>query len=412
MILRGISYKMHGFHGVGGGRLFPDRAKLAVLLATAVLAGCSTFGAAGPSSREIHGASNRKIEGASVRIVDLDQAVGLRLDAASHQTSFSELFGDVPASGTIIGRGDQLTVQIWEAPPAVLLGSASRIGPASATAMPSASSNTLAIPSLLVDADGTIPIPFAGDVRAAGRTPLEIARDIRNRLIGKAHDPQVIVALAQNSTATVSVVGDVKNNARVPLSPHGERILEVLAGAGGVDDRVDKAMIQITRDGRVAALPLTRIINEPSENIRLQPNDVITALTKTHSFTVLGAGGKNDELEFEATGITLAQALGRMGGLKDERANPRGVFVFRLEKPELVGVTPGDGTRLTTDGLVPVIYRIDMTRAETLFLAQKFAVRDQDVLYVSNAPLTDIQRFMQLLSSLIFPAIGLSQTVL
>jgi polysaccharide export outer membrane protein len=208
------------------------------------------------------------------------------------------------------------------------------------------------------------------------------------------------------------VVGDVKTNARVPLSPHGERILEVLAGAGGVDDRVDKAVIQITRNGRVASLPLTRIINEPAENIRLQPNDVVTALTKTLSFTVLGASGKNDEIEFEATGITLAQAMGRMGGLKDDRANIRGIFVFRLEKPELVGVTPGAGTTLTRDGLVPVIYRIDMARPETLFLAQKFAVRDQDVLYISNAPIADIQRFMQLLSSMVFPVIGLTQTVL
>ncbi|MCL6697311.1 polysaccharide export protein [Sphingomonas sp. NSE70-1] len=383
-----------------------------VLASAAALAGCTSFGASGPSSRDIHAASDKSVEGAAVRIVDLDQAVGARLDAANRHTPFSTLFGDLPASGTVIGRGDQLSVQIWEAPPAVLFGTSARVAPSSATSMPNASSNTQSIESLLVDADGSVPIPFAGNVRAAGRTPQQIAEDIRNRLAGKAHDPQVVVTLAQNSTATVSVVGDVKNNSRVPLSPHGERILEVLAGAGGVDDRVDKAMIQITRDGRVASLPLTRIINEPSENIRLQPNDVVTALTKTLSFTVLGASGKNDEIEFEATGITLAQAMGRMGGLKDDRANIRGVFIFRLERPEVVGVTPGDGTPLTREGLVPVIYRIDTARPETLFLAQKFAVRDSDVLYVSTAPITDIQRFMQLLSSLVFPIIGLTQTVL
>jgi polysaccharide export outer membrane protein len=117
-------------------------------------------------------------------------------------------------------------------------------------------------------------------------------------------------------------------------------------------------------------------------------------------------------VEFEATGITLAQAMGRMGGLKDDRANTSGVFIFRLERPDLAGVTPGDGTRLTNEGLVPVIYRIDMSRPETLFMAQRFEVRDHDVLYVSNAPVADINRFMQLLSSMIFPVIGLSQTVL
>lgn len=403
---------MRGFSGIGGTGLLAKLVRLSVVVASVAVAGCSSFGAVGPSSRDIHNASSKTVDGAGVRIVDIDQAIGARLEAAYRQSPFSEVFGDIPPSGTIFGRGDQLTVQIWEAPPAVLFGSAALLAPSSALAMPSASSNTQTLPSLLVDADGTVPIPFAGNVPAAGRTPAEIARDIRARLAGKAHDPQVVVSRAQNNTATVSVVGDVKTNGRVPLSPRGERILEVLAGAGGVDDRVDKALIQITRNGRSTSLPMSRIIDDPAENIQLQPNDVITALTKTLSFTTLGASGTNSEIEFEATGITLAQALGRIGGLKEDRANVRGVFVFRLEQPEVVGVTPGDGTRLTNDGRVPIIYRVDMAKPETLFLAQKFAIRDKDVLYISNAPGADFQRFMQLLSSMVFPVIGLSQTIL
>lgn len=382
------------------------------LLGSAALAGCSSFGAAGPSSLEVQQSSGRSVQGSVVKVIDLDAATGARLEATNHRQPFSQIFGDVPATDINIGPGDQLSVQIWEAPPAVLFGSASLLGSGSALAMPSATSNSQTISGVLVDADGTIPVPFAGRVHAAGRTPTQIGREIRSRLVGKAHDPQVVVTLSQNSNATVSVVGDVKTNGRVALSTYGERLLEILAGAGGVDDRIDKAMIQITRRGRVASLPLTRIINEPSENIRLQPNDIVAAMTKTLSFTALGAAGNNEEIEFEATGISLAEALGRMGGLKEDRANVRGVFVFRLEKPEAVGVTPGDGTRLTSDGLVPVIYRIDMSRAETLFLAQKFGIRDKDVLYVANTPLTDFQRFMQLLSSMVFPVIGLSQTIL
>lgn len=389
----------------------PRRGWVAIL-AAAALAGCASFGATGPSSQDIRNASGRAVEGSIVKVVDLDQSTLQRIGEKDRQIPFSEIFGDVPISETIIGRGDMLTVEIWESPPAVLLGTAARVGPASALTMPSATSSKLAVPALLVESDGTIPVPFAGNVMAAGRTPVQVSRAIQARLAGKAHDPQVIVGLAQNNNTAVSVFGNVKVNGRVPLSPRGERILEVIAGAGGVDDNVDKAVIQLSRGGRVASLPLVRLINEPSENIRLQPNDVVTALTKTLSFTVLGATGKNDEIEFEATGITLAQALGRMGGLREERANIRGVFVFRLEKPALVGVTPGDGTRLTAEGLVPVIYRVDMGRAETLFLAQKFVVRDKDVIYVATAPLTDFQRFLNLLSSMVFPYIGLSQTIL
>jgi len=388
-----------------------SRGKWLAILAAAVLAGCSSFGATGPSSKDIRKASGRTVEGSLVKVIDLDQVTMQRIGETDRQIPFSEAFGDVPISETIIGRGDMLTVEIWESPPAVLLGTATRIGPASALTMPSATSNKLSVPSLLVESDGTIPVPFAGNIMAAGRTPVQVSRAIRAQLIGKAHDPQVIVGLAQNNNTAVSVFGDVKVNGRVPLSPRGERILEVIAGAGGVDDRVDKAVIQLSRGGRVASLPLTRLINEPSENIRLQPNDVVTALTKTLSFMALGASGRNEEIEFEATGISLAQALGRMGGLREDRANVRGVYVFRLEKPALVGVTPGDGTRLTNEGLVPVIYRVDMSQADTLFRAQKFAVRDHDVIYVSSAPMSDLQRFVGLLSSLVFPVIGLTQAI-
>lgn len=381
------------------------------ILAAMALAGCTSFGATGPSSKEIRNASGRTVEGSLVKVIDLDQITLQRIGETDRQIPFSEIFGDVPISETIIGRGDMLTVEIWESPPAVLLGTATRVGPASALTMPSATSSRLAVPSLLVESDGTIPVPFAGNVMAAGRTPVQVSREIRARLAGKAHDPQVIVGLAQNNNTAVSVFGNVKVNGRVPLSPRGERVLEVIAGAGGVDDNVDKAVIQLSRGGRVASLPLVRLINEPSENIRLQPNDVVTALTKTLSFMALGASGKNDEIEFEATGITLSQALGRMGGLREDRANVRGVYIFRLEKPALVGVTPGDGTRLTSEGLVPVIYRVDMARADTLFLAQKFAVRDGDVIYVSTAPMSDLQRFVGLLSSLVFPVIGLTQAI-
>jgi polysaccharide biosynthesis/export protein len=207
----------------------------------------------------------------------------------------------------------------------------------------------------------------------------------------------------------VTVVGDVRNSARFALTATGERLLDAIAASGGVSQPVGKVSIRITRqqkdEGRrvtqVATLPLDTIIMDPAQNILLQPGDVVTALHQSNSFTVLGATSKNEEVNFEAQGISLAQALARSGGLQDQRANPTAVFLFRFEDPTVLSDGPPGIAR--ADGRVPVIYQIDLKNPASFFHAQDFPMRNRDVLYVANAPAAELQKFMNLLSSLVFP---------
>jgi polysaccharide export outer membrane protein len=185
----------------------------------------------------------------------------------------------------------------------------------------------------------------------------------------------------------------------------------VLAAAGGVKQAIGKTTIQITRDGRVVSLPLELVIRDPAQNIRLQANDVVTALYQPYSFTSLGASGVNAEVPFEATGITLAQALGRIGGLRDERADVRGVFIFRLEDPAALDPAVAASARRTPDGRIPVIYRVDMSNPATFFVAQSFPIRNKDVVFISNAPLADLQKFVSIVSSMAFSVISLPNAI-
>lgn len=73
-------------------------------------------------------------------------------------------------------------------------------------------------------------------------------------------------------------------------------------------------MIQVTRGDIVALEPLDTVIRDPRQNVPLKAGDVVTALFQPYSFTAFGATGKNEEINFEAQGITLAQALARAGG--------------------------------------------------------------------------------------------------
>ena len=379
--------------------------KLASLASSAILlAGCSTFfSSIGPSRRDVdHSADGRSLP--PIKIVDVNEEVTQRLVAQRTRHLFSEVLSKRSDQLQVIGAGDFLVVSIWEATPATLFGNVQ----INSTGLPTPSLATT-LPEQPVDGEGCITVPFAGRVPAAGKTLPGIAAEIKQRLAKKANQPEVLVLQTRNLSSTVTVVGEVTTSIRVPLTAAHERLLDALAFAAGVKQPVNKTTIQITRGEGVYALPLETIIQDPKQNVSLQPGDVITALFQPLSFTALGASGKNDEINFETQGITLAQALARSGGLIDSRSNPSGVFVFRLEKrtAEAASAQSADTAAATTtsQGLVPVVYRVDLKDPRSLFWIQSFPMRDKDVLYVSNAPVVELQKFLNLIFTLAYPVL-------
>jgi polysaccharide biosynthesis/export protein len=367
-----------------------------VALSALALAGCASyFPSIGPSRSDIEHPAERSLP--PIPVVDVNEDVTRRLVAQRSRMLFSEVMSNRPDQLQTIGSGDYLTVTIWEAAPATLFGSV-QLDPRGIPA-PALATN---LPEQPVDGEGCITVPFAGRVPAAGKTLPDISAEIKRRLMGKANQPEVLVLLARNLSSTVTVVGEVTISTRVPLTSAHERLLDALALAAGVRQPVSKTTIQITRGEAVHSLPLETIIRDPKQNIPLQAGDVVTAMYQPLSFTALGATGKNEEVSFETQGISLAQALARSGGLIDQRSNPQGVFIFRLE-PKSAQTASDPAQPATSDGLVPVIYRVDLRDPKSLFWIQSFPVKDRDVLYVSNAPVWELQKFMNLLFTLAYP---------
>lgn len=355
----------------------------------------------GPTSGQInHKASER---GSGIHLLDLDARLTQRLLESDSQTRFSETLGRSTPVPDVINRGDAVEVTVWEAPPAVLFGTTST-GAGGNLVFNSAVSVPAKLPVQIVDSSGRLNIPFVGYVSAAGQSPQMVATEVRRRLVGRAHEPQVMVSIAQNANQTVTILGEVAQSGRIPLTSRGERLLDVLALAGGVRQPVNKTTIRVTRKNATQAMPLDSILRDPSQNIVLRPDDVVTAFFQPYSFTALGATGQNNEINFEGTGITLAQALGRMGGLQDNRANVKGVFIFRFEKSSVIDPSVA-AARTDTQSVapVPVVYRVDMTDPSTFFLAQRFPIKDKDIVYVSNAPTADLQKFLGIIANVVLP---------
>jgi polysaccharide export outer membrane protein len=368
-----------------------------VALSALALVGCASyFPSIGPSRHDIEH-PDAKTSIPPVPVIDVNEDVTRRLVARRSRLLFSEVLSTRPDQLLPMGKGDFLTVTIWEAAPATLFGSV-QLDPRGIPAPALATT----LPEQPVDGEGCITVPFAGRVPAAGKTLPEISAEIKRRLMGKANQPEVLVLQSRNLSSSVTVVGEVTTSTRVPLTATHERLLDALAIAAGVRQPVNKTTIQLTRGDAVHSLPLETIIKDPKQNIALQPGDVVTALYQPLSFTALGATGKNEEISFETQGITLAQALARSGGLIDQRSNPKGVFIFRLE-PKSRQASNEPAPLATAEGLIPIIYRVDLRDPRSLFWIQSFPVQDKDVLYISNAPVWELQKFMNLLFTLAYP---------
>ena len=375
-----------------------------LMLGSLLMAGCSQLPTSGPSSRQIE-AGTAGPGAAAIQIVEVDDAVTRRLLAQRTQRLFSETLGQAAGPYTGIGPGDVLEISIWEAPPATLFGTAT-IGTDVRTA--SSAARAVTLPEQMVDRDGTINVPFAGKVPAAGQTLRAIEAEIVKRLNGKAHLPEVTLRQTRNVSANVTVVGEVASSVRVPLTAGGERLLDALAAAGGVRQPVSKMTLQVTRGADYFAMPLDSVIRDPRQNVPLRAGDVVTAIFQPLSFTALGATGKNEEVNFEAQGITLAQALARSGGLVDSRSDAQGVFIFRLE-PQTALDWPRKPVAATPEGMVPVVYRVDLRNPSSFFVMQSFAINNKDILYVSNAPATELQKFLNLVFSVAYPVLNTIQ---
>lgn len=388
-------------------------------LGSIALAGCYTIPTAGPTVSDVFdqaaAAGQRYFD-----LVDIDNHVVTTLlsrPAASFHNRFLS-YGKPPAPK--IGIGDTVSVSIWEAAGGGLFGAPAAAGVPGAAA----GGAEARIPDQVVGPDGAISVPFAGRIPVAGRTPLQVQNEIEQRLAQKAIEPQAIVTVVNTVTDAVTVTGE-GSSARVPLSVGGTRLLDVIVGAGGAaaggaagggaaaggttaggaKPPAYETFVRLSRDGVTATIPMEQLILAPAENIYAWPGDILTVLDVPQTFSVFGATTTNSEVPFAAEKITLAEALAKSGGLIDLRADPRGIFLFRFEPTSVVNALNASPLATGPNGTSPVVYHLNLKEAKNYFYANRFPIEDKDVIYVANAPLTELQKVFTLINTVTGPVI-------
>jgi len=337
------------------------------LLSLSVLAlgGCASFPDDGPAARSVvkdaHATSDKHYD-----LVKLDYRVVAEVAAHPPEPLTTLAGSSSTARLGLIEDGDLLSVSIFQPNSETSIGVA---GTPSDSDGKSPSGQSL--PSLLVDDAGRVSIPFGGQVMVAGLTPSGAAAAIKQALKGRFISPQVLVGVQSSPANSVTVLGEVKTSGLVRLSPNNDTLINVIAMAGGTSRPTGDVTVAITRAGRTTTAPLTIVLDDPAQNIRLAPKD-------------------------EDDSLSLAGALSKLGGLDSNNANPSAVMLFRFERPEVaqaLGLSfDSSATR------VPVVYLLDLRAPAGFFVAQKFEVQSDDIIYVPHADLAEARKFFEVVN--------------
>ena len=310
--------------------------------------------------------------------------------------SLTAFFGDHrPPPEITFGVGDVVGLTIFEASAGGLFI------PAEASVRPG---NYVTLPNQPVDQKGNILVPYAGIIRAAGKTALQIQEEIVDRIKNRAIEPQALVSLVAKNSSLITVIGEVNNattaspSGRIAAQPAGERMLDVITRAGGLKDQGQDTWVVLERHGHRAAVPFGSLIYEPGNNIWVWPGDTIYLYKEPQTYLAFGASGQQSQFQFSAGAgnsawrMTLAEAVAAACGLLYFQADPGSVFLYRREPRELAENLGVDCSKI--DGpTIPIVYSVSFSDPAGYFLATRVQMRNKDVIFVANAQAVEITKF-------------------
>ena len=344
-----------------------------VLVVTLGLAASCGLPRSGPNKAEIF--SGSVLEQGDSFILTVDDRIN-RIASVAPALGFAEGFRTASQLGSdTINPGDVLGLTIWENVDGGLL-------------VPQGQNATV-LEEVQVDGSGYIFVPYAGRIRASGNTPEAVRRIISEKLADQTPDPQVQVRRLAGDGATVSIVGSVGAQGVYPIERPTRTLAAILAAAGGVSIRPDIAQVTVVRGSHSGSIWFEDLYDHPGHDIAIRGGDRIFVEEDTRTFTALGATGTQDRVQFESQSISAIEAIAQVGGLNSNLADPTGVFVFRNEPQEIANQLVG---RTDLIGTQRVVYVLDLTKPNGIFMARDFAIRDQDTVYVTEAPFTEFNK--------------------
>ncbi len=238
----------------------------------------------------------------------------------------------------------------------------------------------MALPNLTVSPEGTLFVPYVGDIEVRGKTPSQVRREIETALAPTVPSAQVQLTVDVGRLNSVDVVTGVGRAGPYPLMDRNTTILSLIAQAGGIATNLRNPLVRLIRGGKTYEIRAESLFSDASKNVLMKGGDKVFVEEDRRFFTTLGATGREELIYFDREEVSAMEALSRMGGLVDARADPKGILILRNY--------PASAVRPDASGpqKTQVVFTIDLTTAGGLFAARSFKINPKDTILVTESP--------------------------
>jgi polysaccharide export outer membrane protein len=302
------------------------------------------------------------------------QLVKLEKEQREKQTTqdISQLVGRAKPYG--IEAGDILSIVVWDHPE-LAGGAVGAAGPtiagvdATGPATPSA--------GFVVDHEGMVQFPYAGNLKVAGLTEEQARSQLTAKLAHYIRNPKVTLRVQSYRSKRIYVDGEVKAPGLQAINDIPMTLIEGINRAGGMLPTADQSRITLSRSGATYRLNLPELVQKGVNpaSIMLTNGDVVRVMSRDESKVfVSGEVNTPKALTMHNGRLTLNEALGETGGINPLSGDSGQVYVVRKSATE------------------PIVYRLDAQAPGALAMAEGFELHPKDVVYVAATPLTNWHR--------------------
>ena len=354
--------------------------KLAVVtLGVTLLAACSTPRGAALQSEVLRGQNS---ETAEFQVVEVTRETVSRVThwpATGWPGFYAWLPNSSGANSPLIASGDKISLVIWD--------------PQNNSLIAAEGQRSVALPNLTVSPEGTLFVPYVGNVEVRGKTPSQVRSEIETALAPTVPSAQVQLTVEVGRLNSVDLVTGVGRAGTYPLMDRNTTILSLIAQSGGISTNLRNPLVRLIRGGKTYEIRAESLFSDASKNVLMKGGDKVFVEEDRRFFTTLGAAGREELIYFDREDVSAMEALSRVGGLVDARADPKGILVLRNYKP----------SHLRADGSGPqktqVVFTIDLTSAAGLFAARAFKINPEDTILVTESPVVAASSIMGLIGS-------------
>ncbi|MBV7380347.1 polysaccharide biosynthesis/export family protein [Maritimibacter dapengensis] len=345
------------------------------LMACAALGACSLPRGA-PLRSEIVTTNAEK--NAGIQVVEITRAnmpTISRWPATGPSKGYRWLQATGGPQSAVIRPGDQVSLDIWDSDPNSLLTAPNQ--------------KVAQMQNITVSSAGEVFVPYVGNVVINGQTPDQAREEIQQEIERISPNAQVQLSFQPGANNAVDLVSGMRNPGPLTLSGRNVTILTALAQGGGVAPNLRNPLVRVIRGGQTYAINADELFSNAAYNIVLRGGDKIFVEEDKRFFTALGATGVEAPVYFERETLTAIEAVARLRGLIDQRADPTGILILRDYPASAV---TRDGKHGPTDS--QVIFIMDITTADGLFAARSFKVQPGDTVMATESPAIALQTLL------------------